>query len=122
MRHRFQLLFLLLAALVMEANAQTASLPVVKDSEAAQFVGQSLEVRGLVVAVSTSRKGNAFINFGAPYPNQTFTGYVPAGTALANDPWLQSLRGKAIGITGVVQLYRGKPEIRVSDKSQIKEQ
>ena len=78
-------------------------------------------MRGLVGAVSTSRKGNAFINFGAPYPNQTFTGYIPAGTALANDPWLQSLRGKTVGITGLVELYKGKPEIRVSDKSQIKE-
>jgi hypothetical protein len=82
------------------------TLPVVKDSEA---------------AVSTSRKGNAFINFGAPYPNQTFTGYVLAGMALADDPWLQSFRGKTVGITGVVQLYKGKPEIRILGKSQIKE-
>lgn len=75
----------------------------------------------MAVPVSTSRKGNAFINFGAPYPNQTFTGYVLAGTALADDPWLQSLRGKTVEITWVVQLYKGKPEIRILGKSQIKE-
>jgi hypothetical protein len=111
----------LLFLLALLPKLHGLDLPVIKDSEAAQFVGQSLEVRGLVVAVSRSRKGNAFINFGAPYPNQTFTGYIPAGTALADDPWLQSLRGKTIGITGVVQLYKGKPEMRILDKSQIKE-
>jgi hypothetical protein len=119
MRTHLTLPLLLLLGLLPKLHG--LDLPVIKDSEAAQFVGQSLEVRGLVVAVSTSRKGNAFINFGAPYPNQTFTGYIPAGTALANDPWLQSLRGKTVGITGLVELYKGKPEIRVSDKSQIKE-
>ena len=102
--------------------AQANDLPVITDSEAAKFVGQNVEVRGSVVAVTTSRKGNTFINFGAPYPNQTFTGYLPAGSASALDPWVQSLRGKTIGVSGVVELYKGKPEIRVTDKSQIKEQ
>jgi hypothetical protein len=119
MRTHLTLPLLFLLALLPKLHG--FDLPVIKDSEAAQFVGQSLEVRGLVVAVTTSRKGNTFINFGPPYPNQTLTGYIPAGTALANDPWLLSLQGKTIRITGLVQLYKGKPEIRVSDKSQIKE-
>jgi hypothetical protein len=42
-------------------------------------------VRGLVVAVFTSKKGNTFLNFGGKYPNQTFTGYIPAGSELAED-------------------------------------
>jgi hypothetical protein len=58
---------------------KASDLPVIKDSEAAQFVGQNVEVQGLVVAVTTSRKGNTFINFGVPYPNQTFTGWIPQG-------------------------------------------
>jgi hypothetical protein len=37
---------------------KASDLPVIKDSEAAQFVGQNVEVKGLVVAVHTSRKGN----------------------------------------------------------------
>ena len=102
--------------------AQANDPPVITDSEAAKFVGQNVEVRGSVVAVTTSRKGNTFINFGAPYPNQTFTGHLPTGSTLALDPWVQSLRGKSIGITGTVELYKGKPEIRVIDKSQLKEQ
>jgi hypothetical protein len=64
---------------------KASDLPVIKDSEATQFVGQNVEVKGLVVAVHTSRKGNTFINFGAPYPNQTFTGWIPPGSAVLDD-------------------------------------
>jgi hypothetical protein len=41
---------------------------------AISHVGQSVAVSGLVVAVFVSKSGNAFINFGDKYPNQTFTG------------------------------------------------
>jgi hypothetical protein len=40
-------------------------------------VGQSAAVSGLVVAVFVSKRGNAFINFGDKFPNQTFTGWIP---------------------------------------------
>ena len=99
-------------------NAQ--DLQVIKDSEAAQYVGKNVEVRGLVVAVYTSKKGKTFLNFGGKYPNQTFTGYIPAGSELAGDRWSGTLQGKVIGITGTVELYKGKPEIKVLSMSQIK--
>jgi hypothetical protein len=93
----------------------------IKDSEAAQYVGKNVEVRGTVAAVYTSRKGNTFLDFGGKYPRQTFTGYIPAGSELAGDSWTASLEGKTIAITGTVELYRGKPEIKVLSKDQIKE-
>ena len=98
---------------------KASDLPVIKDSEATQFVGQNVEVKGLVVAVHTSRKGNTFINFGVPYPNQTFTGWIPPGSAVLDDASLASLSGKTIGIAGLIQLYKGKPEIRILSKDQI---
>jgi hypothetical protein len=66
----------LLICLAPRLNAQ--DLQVIKDSEAAQYVGKNVEVRGLVVAVYTSKKGNTFLNFGAKYhilyrpPNRIF--------------------------------------------------
>jgi DNA/RNA endonuclease YhcR with UshA esterase domain len=42
-----------------------------------------------------------------------FSGYIPAGSELPDNPWTASLQGKVIGITGTVELYRGKPEIKV---------
>ena len=113
----FTMLFVFFLASLGEAQ----DLQVVKDSEAGQYVGKNVEVRGLVVAVYTSKKGNTFLNFGAKYPNHTFTGYIPAGSELSTDRWTITLQGKVIGITGTVELYQGKPEIKVLSRSQIHE-
>jgi DNA/RNA endonuclease YhcR with UshA esterase domain len=83
-------------------------------------IGQSVSVSGVVVAVFVSKAGNVFINFGDKYPNQTFTGWIPAGTPLATDPSLQLLQGKTIKITGTINLHHGKPEIRITSKDQIR--
>jgi DNA/RNA endonuclease YhcR with UshA esterase domain len=99
-----------------------ADTPIVSDSEAAQHIGQNVIVEGVVTAVFSSKKGNTFVNFGGVYPNQTFTGWIPAGTPLASDPSIKSLQGKRIKITGLIELYRGKLEIKVLSRSQIAEE
>ena len=105
----------------------TAWLPVpvradttVSACDAWMYVGQNVAVEGVVTAVSTSRKGNTFINFGGVYPNQCFTGWISAGPD--RDAPLDSLKGRKIKITGTVQLYQGKPEIRIQSRSQIVEE
>jgi DNA/RNA endonuclease YhcR with UshA esterase domain len=108
------------APVATPARAQTPV--VVSDAQAEQHLGQDVTVEGVVTAVSMSLKGNTFINFGGVYPNQTFTGWVPAGTPLASDASLQLLKGKKVKITGRIELYRGKPEIKVLSKSQITEE
>jgi hypothetical protein len=78
------ILGLLLCMIAVRGN----ELLVIKDSEAAQCVGKKVEVRGLVVSVTTSPLGTTFINFGREYPDQIFAGYIPAGpkpTASYND-------------------------------------
>ena len=92
----------------------------IKDSEAAQYVGKKVEVRGLVVSVTTSPLGTTFINFGREYPNQIFAGYIPAVSKRATVRRAATLQGKIIGITGTVELYKGKPEIKVLSMTQIK--
>ena len=108
---------LVVGSLSITALAQTST--VIPDSDAPQHIGQNATVEGVVVAVSTSKRGNTFINFGGVYPNQTFTGWIPAGTPLASDPSIQSLQGKRVKITGLIEIYRGKPEIKVLSSSQI---
>ena len=98
-------------------KAQTAT--VIPDTEAAQHIGQQATVEGIVVKVFTSKHGNTFLNFGAAYPNQTFTGWIPKDSPLAADQSLSALEGKRVRITGTISLYRGKPEIRIMSKSQI---
>jgi hypothetical protein len=100
----------------------SADEPLIELYDAPTHIGQSVTVSGLVVVVFVSKAGNVFINFGDKYPNQTFTGWIPAGNPLAQDPWITSLEGKTIKIQGVVELYRGKPEIRILSRNQISEE
>jgi DNA/RNA endonuclease YhcR with UshA esterase domain len=112
--------FAVLGLLVCLFETRAGQLPVIKDSEAIQCVGKNVEVRGFVVSVRTSPLGTAFINFGRDYPNQTFAGFIAAGSKIATDQQIAALQGKIIGITGKIELYRGKPEIKVLSTNQIK--
>jgi hypothetical protein len=116
--------FLTLAALFVGSLSTTAlaQTSTITPDQAPQHIGQNITVEGVVVAVSTSKKGNTFINFGGVYPNQTFTGWIPAGTPLASDASIKSLQSKRIKISGLIELYRGKPEIRILSRDQITEE
>src|ERR1700686_5887616 len=109
MRPFFVFLGLLLWLIPIRADEHL----VIKDSEAIRYVGKYVEVCGLVVSVTTSPFGTAFINFGREYPNQTFAGFIAAGSKMATDQLIAMLQGKVIGITGTIELYQGKPEIKV---------
>jgi RecJ-like exonuclease len=116
MRALFAILVLLLCLIATRADDPL----VIKDSEAVHYVGKNVEVRGLVVSVTTSPLGTTFINFGREYPNQTFAGFIAAGSKIATDQWIAGLQGKIIGITGKIELHQGKPEIKVTSIDQIK--
>jgi DNA/RNA endonuclease YhcR with UshA esterase domain len=116
MRPLFAILGLLVCLIATHADDPR----VIKDSEAVQYVGKNVEVRGLVVSVTTSPLGTAFINFGREYPNQTFAGFIAAGSKIATDQLIAMLQGKIISITGTIELYQGKPEIEVISTDQIK--
>jgi DNA/RNA endonuclease YhcR with UshA esterase domain len=114
MRPFFAFLGLLLCLIAIRADEQT----VIKDSEAIRYVGRYVEVRGVVVSVTISPLGTAFINFGREYPNQTFAGFIAADSKMATDQ-LTTLHGKIIGIIGTIELHEGKPEIKVMSMHQI---
>jgi DNA/RNA endonuclease YhcR with UshA esterase domain len=114
MRPFFVFLGLLLCLITIRADEQV----VIKDTEAIRCVGRYVEVRGLVVSVTTSPLGTAFINFGREYPNQTFAGFVGSDSKMKTDQ-ITALQGKIIGIIGTIELHEGKPEIKVTSMSQI---
>jgi DNA/RNA endonuclease YhcR with UshA esterase domain len=114
-------LFVAILALLLCAIAARADKPIViKDSESIQYVGKEVEVRGRVVSVTTSPLGTTFINFGGDYPNQTFAGFIAAGSTIATDQRLTMIQGKTISITGTIRLRDGKPEIEIVSADQIK--
>jgi hypothetical protein len=95
---RFVFLFLVFA--FSARPFLSAAEPQIDPSEAPTHIGESVAVSGLVVAVFVSKAGNLFLNFGDRYPDQTFTGWIPAAAPLATDPSLDLLQGKTVKITG----------------------
>jgi hypothetical protein len=69
-RH-FAFFCLIFASLCCGSFGQAAT--VIQANEAASHVKEWATVEGVVVKVFTSKIGNTFLNFGAAYPNQTFT-------------------------------------------------
>ena len=110
----FVFLGLLLCLIATRADEQR----VIKDSEAIRYVGKYVEVCGLVVSVTTSPFGTAFINFGREYPNQIFAGFVPADSGITADQ-ITKLQGNNVGIVGTIELHKGKPEIKIMSIYQI---
>jgi len=118
MRIRF---FIVIIALLLWAIAGRTGEPIrIKDSEAIEYVGKEVEVRGRVVSVTTSPLGTTFINFGGEYPHQTFAGFIAAGSTATTDQRLTMIQGKTISITGLIRFRDGKPEIEIVSANQIK--
>src|SRR6516164_6573522 len=88
-------------------------------SEAAKHVGETATVADKVVNVFESKAGNIFLNFGARYPNQVLTAFIPKDSA-GQFPKAKELTGRAVSITGKIVLYREKPEIVLDDPSMLK--
>jgi RecJ-like exonuclease len=113
-------LFTVILALLLSIVTAPADKPtVIRDSDAMQYVGKEVEVRGRVVSVTTSPLGTTFINFGGEYPHQKFAGFIAAGSTIANDQRLTMIQGKIINIRGTIQLHNGKPEIEIVSADQI---
>src|SRR5215813_13348464 len=112
-------LFAIVALLLWAIAAHADEPKVIKDSEAIQYVGKEVEVRGRVASVTTSPLGTTFINFGGEYPNQKFAGFIAAGSPMATDQPLTMIQGKTIGITGTIRIRDGKPEIEIVSADQI---
>jgi hypothetical protein len=96
------------ATLLASARAQTRTL--VPANEAAADVNQYATVEGVVAKVFIGKSGNTFLNIGATYPNQTFTGWIPPASPVSKSPVLSSIEGKHVRITGRIEMYKGNPK------------
>jgi len=94
-------------------------LPVIADTDAAAHVGQMATVQGLVAEVYTSSKGNVFLGFENPYPNEVFSGVI-FSSSVPQFGDLNAYQGKQVQVTGPIRLYKGKPEIILDSPSQLR--
>jgi DNA/RNA endonuclease YhcR with UshA esterase domain len=86
-------------------------------TDAAKHVGQTATVEGEVRGVHRA-KYVTFINMGGRDPNHAFTAVVfKSDSAAVGD--VSGLEGQNISVTGVIKLYKGKPEIVVKSKGQV---
>jgi len=110
-------LSLVLAASAWEAvTAQTVT--VIPANETAAHVSAWATVEGVVAKVFTSKSGNTFPKIGAKYPNQTFTGWIPNASPVSKSPLLTGIEGKLVNVTGRIEIYKRKPEIRINAPEQ----
>jgi hypothetical protein len=104
-------------AILAIGQAQIAA--VVPANEAAAHIGQYATVEGVVAKVFTSKSGNTFLNIGAASPNQTFTGWIPNSSPVKDSAALDGIEGKHVKITGRIEMYKLKPEIRINAAEQL---
>ena len=87
------------------------------------YVGKTITVCSIVQGtfVTKGEKKTTYINFGKPYPNNTFTAVI-FETDLKNFKYIPSeyLKDKNVCITGKVELYKDKPQIIIKKEEYIK--
>jgi DNA/RNA endonuclease YhcR with UshA esterase domain len=92
--------------------------------DAAGHIGETATVCGVVASAkfaAGSRSQPTFLDLGKAYPNAAFTAVIFGDDRRKFGTPETSLRGKRICVTGQIREYRGKPEIIVSDPSQLTE-
>ena len=87
-------------------------------AEAGKHVGEIATITDKVEGVHQSGRGNIFLNLGGKNPNQMVTAFIPAASAgdFSNP---QQYDGKIVAVSGKITLSQGKPEIVVTNVSQI---
>jgi hypothetical protein len=114
-----KLLFVLVVTFICSTGFAQTFTP----EEAGKHVGDSVKVCGKIFGgrfLETSNGAPTLLNMGAAYPKNPFTIWV-AGTVRAKmGTALEiTLKDKDVCVTGVVTLYKEKPEMKVFDSAQI---
>lgn len=99
--------------LINPAHAETIS-----PQDAVRHIGEEITVEGVVSQVSASAGGTTFINFGGRFPNHIFYAVIFRSSA-KHFSGVSKLRGETVAINGLLKLYKGKPQIILSDPNQI---
>jgi hypothetical protein len=92
-------------------------------SDAVNHIGEEATVCGEVSGTKYSdhrKRKPTFIDFGPPHPNQHFTALIWGEYRDKFDYVPESLLSKRICVSGTITEHKGKPEIKVTEPSQIR--
>lgn len=107
------------------AGASPAVGECVPTAEAAAAAGRWVTVCGNLAEV-TYRPGTAgqptFLNFGRPYPNPTFVAVIWGEARPRFDPVPEARfrPGQRLCVSGQVEVYRGTPQVVITDPAQLR--
>lgn len=118
MVRRLALLFIL-AALAAEAIGQKATITA---AEAKEHVGESATVCGVVASAKfaeNTRRQPTFLNLDRPYPDHVFTVVIWGEDRARFGAPEKEYAGKRLCVTGLVKLYKDRPEIIATNPKQL---
>ena len=114
---------LLIFAFLFCASGSVAQQEYVNPIDAHKYIGMEKTVCGTVASATyaiRSRGRPTFLNLDQPYPKQIFTVVIwGSDRNKFKNPPETSFKGKRICVTGIIESYRGKPEIVVRSSDQI---
>lgn len=113
MKKNLLLLFLVFASVV---SAQETT-PTIENITS--FEGKIITICEKVTGIHETKGENVILNFGKPYPNNAFTVIIFKRDREKFSYNPLDLKGKTICITGMVVMYKGKPEIVIKNESEI---
>ena len=90
----------------------------ISPQEAAAHVGQVVTIEG-VVSVYASRSGVVFVDMGGAGREAPFSAVI-LQDRVAAFPAIQAMNGKVVDVTGLIELFKGKPEIVLKSADQIR--
>ena len=82
-------------------------------------MGQTVVVHGTIVEVHQFKGGSIVLNFGAKYPKQVFQVFIPTKLAATTGD-MHEYVGKEMVVDGKIEMYKGKPEIKLEDAGQLR--
>jgi DNA/RNA endonuclease YhcR with UshA esterase domain len=111
------MLAMLLSVLAVVVPAQKP--PVIAPADAAGHIGEIVIVQGTITQIAVTVNLTTHINFGGRYPNHVFTATIFKAKQTMF-PGVRDFDGKVVQVEGQVHLYRGKPEIVLTEPTQIR--
>lgn len=120
---RFTSRYLLLVTCCLLASAPVLAQKSLTAAEAKNHIGEQAIVCGKVVSTRYAenvRGKPTFLNFDQPYPNQIFTVVIWGNDRPKFGSPETGYRGKSVCVSGLVNEYRGLPEVVAQEPAQIK--
>jgi DNA/RNA endonuclease YhcR with UshA esterase domain len=87
-------------------------------TEAGKHAGEKATVTGKVEDAHRAQGGSIFLNMGGKHPNNEFTAFIPAKYAEKFGD-VEKYDGAVVSISGEIKMHEGKPEIVLTEASQI---